>query len=72
MYAHYAMLCEMCDREELKIMEGILESQYQQYHGYGIKSIWHTVKKYGGAVNLAVKDHWFELKILIPMQEKES
>ncbi|MCD7885408.1 MAG: ATP-binding protein [Lachnospiraceae bacterium] len=41
------------------------------FHGYGIKSIRHTVKKYGGAVNVAVKDHWFELKILIPMGEKE-
>ncbi|MCD8104219.1 MAG: ATP-binding protein [Lachnospiraceae bacterium] len=42
------------------------------FHGYGIKSIRHTVKKYNGAVNVAVKDNWFELKILIPMQGKES
>lgn len=42
------------------------------FHGYGIKSIRHTVKKYGGAVNIAVKDHWFDLKILIPMQGRES
>ncbi|MCD7814967.1 MAG: GHKL domain-containing protein [Lachnospiraceae bacterium] len=37
------------------------------FHGYGVKSIRHTAKKYNGAASISVKDGWFELKILIPM-----
>ncbi|MDO4623260.1 MAG: GHKL domain-containing protein [Eubacteriales bacterium] len=38
----------------------------KQYHGYGIKSIRHTVQKYGGFMTAAVEDNWFRLKILLP------
>ncbi|MFN7252966.1 MAG: ATP-binding protein [Anaerobacillus sp.] len=38
------------------------------YHGYGLKSIRYTVQKYGGVVNVDQKENWFELKILIPIQ----
>lgn len=34
-------------------------------HGYGVKSIQYSVEKYGGNVTVGVKDHWFELDILI-------
>lgn len=36
-------------------------------HGYGLKSVQYTVRKYGGEVNISVKDSWFILKILIPI-----
>lgn len=36
-------------------------------HGYGMKSIQSTVKKYGGSVTAGVRDNWFELRILIPI-----
>ncbi len=38
-------------------------------HGYGVKSIYYTAEKYGGAVNINHKDNWFELQILIPIEE---
>ena len=38
-----------------------------EFHGYGLKSLRHTVHKYGGEVDIDVEDHWFRLKILIPM-----
>ena len=36
-------------------------------HGYGIKSIMYTVEHYAGVVDIKVKDNWFNLKILIPI-----
>ena len=41
-----------------------------QFHGYGLKSLRYTVRKYGGEVDINVQDNWFELKILIPMEMK--
>lgn len=37
------------------------------YHGYGIKSIRYTVEKYGGSVGISTEEHWFSLRILIPI-----
>ena len=39
-------------------------------HGYGIKSINYTVEQYDGVVDIKVNDNWFEIKILIPIEEK--
>lgn len=36
-------------------------------HGYGVKSLRYTVRKYGGEVNFELRDSWFIVKILIPM-----
>ncbi len=36
------------------------------YHGFGLRSIRHTVEKYGGCVNVGVKNGCFGLSILIP------
>lgn len=41
-------------------------------HGYGLKSIRYAVQKYGGVVSVDQKDHWFELKILIPLKNEKS
>lgn len=38
----------------------------KENHGFGVKSICHTVNKYGGNVQFGVDNHWFELKIMIP------
>ncbi len=57
---------------KLELKEGIpvtTKKKENGFHGYGIKSIKDTVKKYGGAVSISTKDDWFELKILIPLQK---
>ena len=36
------------------------------FHGYGLKSLRHTVHKYGGEVDISLQGGWFSLKILIP------
>lgn len=38
-----------------------------QFHGYGLKSLCYTVRKYGGETDISAHDNWFSLKILIPM-----
>lgn len=60
---------------KLKSSEGVIKTtktHKSEFHGYGIKSIMHTVKKYGGAVRINVKDKWFKLTILIPFQQQEE
>lgn len=42
----------------------------KQFHGYGIKSILHTVKKYEGTMTIHSENHWFTLRILIPMPNR--
>ena len=37
------------------------------YHGFGLKSIKHTVQKYNGLVQVEVEDDCFYLKIVIPL-----
>ena len=41
----------------------------KRFHGFGMKSIQSTVKKYGGSVTAGVRDNWFELRILIPLNK---
>lgn len=38
-----------------------------EFHGYGLKSLRHTVHKYGGELDINAEDNWFSLKILIPI-----
>lgn len=58
--------------EELQYQGGILKTtkKDKKYHGYGMKSIRYTVNKYGGAVTVDKKSNWFDLKVLIPVQEE--
>lgn len=55
--------------ENLQFEEGlpISTKNNKGEHGFGLKSIRHTVKKYDGVLNVKVKDGCFELKILIPI-----
>ena len=39
------------------------------YHGFGLRSIRHTAKKYGGFTTVRVEDGSFYLRILLPMQQ---
>lgn len=39
----------------------------KEYHGYGIKSIKYTAKKYNGWVTIDTKDNWFKLNVVIPL-----
>jgi hypothetical protein len=38
-------------------------------HGYGLKSIRYTAEKYGGSMTVNTEDHWFVLRILVPMPQ---
>ncbi len=53
---------------ELEYQDGLPSTtkKNKQAHGYGIKSIRHTVEKYGGTVHIAEKNHWFKVTMLIP------
>ena len=37
-----------------------------------MKSIQSTVKKYGGSVTTGLRDNWFELRILIPLNQQKA
>ncbi len=39
----------------------------RQFHGYGLKSLCSTVRKYGGETDISAQENWFSLKILIPI-----
>lgn len=60
--------------EELQYQGGILATtkKDKKYHGYGMKSIRYTVNKYKGAVTVDNKENWFDLKILIPVQNEKK
>jgi hypothetical protein len=55
--------------EDLVFINGIpiTTKKDKHFHGFGMKSIQSTVKKYGGSVTADVKKNWFELRILIPI-----
>lgn len=46
----------------------ITTKQDTSIHGYGVKSIRYTVRKYGGEVDFEAQDNWFVVKILIPLK----
>ena len=39
----------------------------KRYHGYGIKSMRYTIEKYEGSLTIHTENHWFTLRILIPI-----
>lgn len=63
----YAEIRNYCDTEVV-IRNGfpVTTKKDAQNHGFGIKSIHYTVKKYGGTVQFEVKNHFFSIRILIP------
>lgn len=65
-----AIVVENTCETPVQIVDGIPKTQYKDKtdHGYGTRSICHTVQKYGGSTLFSVKDQWFTLQILIPLQ----
>jgi hypothetical protein len=65
---------ENCYSDELAFENGLptTTKKDKEYHGYGLKSIQNTVKKYGGSVTINAQDNWFELRILIPIPKTED
>lgn len=53
----------------LELAEGlpVTTKKEAQFHGYGLKSLRYTVRKYEGEVDISCQDDWFILKILIPI-----
>ncbi|MDF2887277.1 MAG: hypothetical protein K0R23_1662 [Lacrimispora sp.] len=43
----------------------------KEFHGYGIKSIKYTVKKYNGWVTIDTKDNWFKLNVVLPLPRED-
>ena len=64
---------ENCYDKEPIIKNGKVQTSKsdKRYHGYGLKSIENTVKKYGGSVTFLANDGWFESRILIPYEKNE-
>lgn len=47
----------------------VTTKENQQFHGFGLKSLRYTVKKYGGETDINFNDNWFSLRILIPLKK---
>ncbi len=43
----------------------------KEYHGFGLKSIKYSVKKYRGTLEVKTENHWFTVHILIPLQTEQ-
>lgn len=43
-----------------------------KFHGFGVKSIRYSAERYGGTVTITTENHWFHLKILIPLPKREK
>ncbi len=71
-FAH--ILIRNCFEGEIRMENGLplTTKKNKEYHGFGIKGIKETVLKYDGSTTIKAKDGWFELRILIPMNEKKN
>ncbi|MCD7753107.1 MAG: ATP-binding protein [Clostridiales bacterium] len=58
-------------QEELTFRDGLPVSVKPKngYHGYGLKSIRHTARKYGGEMTVVTEGGCFSLRISIPLPE---
>ncbi|MDU5261361.1 MAG: GHKL domain-containing protein, partial [Clostridium celatum] len=46
----------------------ITTKENKRFHGYGLKSITSIIRKYKGSVIIKAHNNWFELRILIPIE----
>lgn len=55
--------------EQIRFKKGmpVTTKKDKRLHGFGMKSIQSTVRKYDGSVMTALDSNWFEVKILIPI-----
>lgn len=68
---HLVIQCgNYCERE-LQFRDGLPVSTKEDgaCHGFGVKSVRYTAEKYGGTVTIQNRDNWFELNIVIPIQD---
>ena len=65
---------ENCYTGSLRFEHGDLTTTKsdRRYHGFGMKSIRRIVEKYGGSTTIDAKDGWFELRILLPEQNRSE
>lgn len=65
---------ENCFEGELRLKKGLPASTKgdDRFHGFGLKSIQNIAAKYGGSVAVAVKDGWFELRVLFPLTPSDD
>lgn len=56
---------------EIKFKDGfpISIKPNNRYHGYGLKSIKHSIKRYDGYMNVSIENNCFVLKILMPLKD---
>lgn len=66
-----AIRIENCYEGALKFENGlpITTKADGRYHGFGLKSIQATTRKYGGSATVSTRDGWFELRVLIPLEQ---
>ena len=66
-----AIRIENCYEGALKFEKGLpLTTKADgRYHGFGLKSIQATARKYGGSATVSTHDGWFELRVLIPLAQ---
>ena len=41
----------------------------REQHGYGVRSLVYAVHKYGGEVSFEEKNHFFEVRMIIPLEQ---
>ncbi|MCD7760894.1 MAG: ATP-binding protein [Clostridiales bacterium] len=61
-------------QEKLAFRDGLPVSVKPQngYHGYGMKSIRHTARKYGGEMTVSTEGGCFSLRITIPLPQETA
>lgn len=61
-----------CDRS-LDFQEGlpVTTKKNHRFHGYGLKSLEHTVHKYDGEMDISVENDTFRLKVLLPLPQEK-
>lgn len=66
------MFMNTCAHElEVKVGIPVTTKKDKKQHGYGIRSIQRTAEKYGGTATWSIKNEMFELKVLLPMPQKQ-
>lgn len=66
----YIEVSNYCEKK-LKMMNGlpVTTKKDSGMHGYGLRSMIHAVRKYDGNLTIEQRDHFIEVKILIPVHD---
>lgn len=57
-------------QEQVPLKDGLpaTSKEDRRYHGYGVRSIQHTVRKYGGEMTIHTDHNLFSLRMMIPIK----